>query len=443
MSSRNNRSQQGKCERADEDVESRRVVLALGAVVLVAVPLTVVLAGSGQAFANFGLAKRVVLPAAYLIFAAALLCPSQRRPLRRVPHVPVWVWIGPIGALVGTVGLLVSPQSPVTPSTLAQGAALLGGFWIFACVGGRADFSDAIDRKRLLVVLLGGALVAALLGGLSLTPFMALVVPSAFSALYLGIRGGYGAKRRRQLLLLALVLGILGYRALHSSAAIPISDAILAQIGACAAIVVVAFLPRAVRAGVTFAASAYVGYWLLNSGALALVGGTLHSDDVTVAQRAYEAARVLELVKSSIFTLIFGGSPGATVDLTFSPDAPTLLASGRAIGAVDDVHLLPVYMLLKVGILGVLWLAAILLTTWQAYRRIIFGLCDPWELSLLLYVVAGIAMAVPAATHLLVNPLVPLLLGILWRRGVLGRAQPSSPVPAGWRSSPTATNFKA
>jgi hypothetical protein len=54
-----------------------------------------------------------------------------------------------------------------------------------------------------------------------------------------------------------------------------------------------------------------------------------------------------------------------------------------------------------------------------------------WRLVLLMFVAAGAVNALPAATNLLVNPLVPLFVGVLWAARLRSEqtAEPE-PIPA-------------
>jgi len=128
----------------------------------------------------------------------------------------------------------------------------------------------------------------------------------------------------------------------------------------------------------------------------------------------------------------FGLGPGATLDLRGSPDAKTLLSSGRNLRRVDDVHMLSSYLLLKLGAIGVIWAGILAAALYRVTAGVLVGRGrleadrkrNPWSLSLLLFVLAGVAYSLPAATNLLANPLIPLLLGTLWASGSqVGRQQ--------------------
>jgi hypothetical protein len=156
--------------------------------------------------------------------------------------------------------------------------------------------------------------------------------------------------------------------------------------------------------------------FFIQRGYYTLLTGQYQTADVTIAQRVFEARAVIEQLDATDLGMLFGLGPGATVDLSASPDAGTLAASGRDLLAVDDVHLLSAYLLLKLGAFGIVWSLLLFGAAWKAALPA-FGPSSAdttWRLLLLLYVVAGAVNALPAATNLFVNPLVPIFLGALW-----------------------------
>ena len=72
-------------------VASRRIVVCLSLLIVVAIPVAVIDSMSTrQVFANFGAAKRITLPLAYMLFACAALLPSKLR--REGPRVRLPAW---------------------------------------------------------------------------------------------------------------------------------------------------------------------------------------------------------------------------------------------------------------------------------------------------------------------------------------------------------------
>jgi hypothetical protein len=138
--------------------------------------------------------------------------------------------------------------------------------------------------------------------------------------------------------------------------------------------------------------------------------------DVTVQQRVYEARAVRDLLDDPGSVLV-GEGFGATVDLSQSPDAKTIGAYRADLDEVDDVHLLPYDILLKRGLLGLAWLAALVLAilalTWSAIGQARRGDTGLLSVAAAVCVAIGFVNAVPAASHLLANPLTALMLGLL------------------------------
>jgi hypothetical protein len=155
---------------------------------------------------------------------------------------------------------------------------------------------------------------------------------------------------------------------------------------------------------------------LIQRGYYNLLTGEYFSTDVTIDQRAFEARTVLDLLSTTAWGQLLGFGPGATVDLTAAPDAGTLAASGRDLLAVDDVHLLSAYLLLKPRAFGIIWSLLLFRAAWKAAPPA-YGPSSAettWRIILVLYVAAGAVNALPVATNLLANPLVPILLGVFW-----------------------------
>jgi hypothetical protein len=163
----------------------------------------------------------------------------------------------------------------------------------------------------------------------------------------------------------------------------------------------------------------------IQRGYYTLLTGQYSSNDVTIAQRAFEARTVLERLGTTTWGQLFGLGPGATVDLAAAPDANTLAASGRDLLAVDDVHLLSAYLLLKLGAIGIVWSLLVFSAIWKAALPT-FGTSTAettWRIVLVLYLAGGAVNALPAATNLFANPLVPIFLGVLWAARVRDRSE--------------------
>jgi hypothetical protein len=396
-------------------VASRRIVVCLSLLIVVAIPVALIDSMSTrQVFANFGAAKRITLPLAYLLFACAALLPSKLR--REGPRVRLtaWVVMPAIGIILSLLGTAFLPPLPSTTSDVLQGIALFVGFSFFAWFGlGATDWTQR-QRNALLWLLLAGAVIAGALGRPGVTPLMTLTIPGFFAALVMLIRS---PGQRGRYLLITLVLGVMVVLLLRpSSSGNPVSSAVVGQAVVCAAVVFLLFIPHSLRPPLIFLAVSAALFLFIQRGYYTLLTGQYFSTDVTIDQRVFEARTVLDLLSTTTWGQLMGFGPGATVDLTAAPDAGTLAASGRDLLAVDDVHLLSAYLLLKLGAFGIIWSLLLFRTAWKAALPA-FGPSSTettWRMILVLYVAAGAVNALPAATNLLANPLVPILLGVLW-----------------------------
>jgi len=400
--------------------------------------VTLVVGGGEQVFAAAGISRRLVLPLVYL--GAALVVLRLGTGGRRVHTGPLWLWapllLAGLSGLVNLGGFL----SDGLPVNAVQGVLLLGGFSLLGVCGAVAGRWDDRQRYWLLAGTTVAALLAASLRTLTLTPYSALVAPAVFLALLMTLRG-----RQHRLAWAAATAALagLGSQALSPGPGLPISIAVLGQIAVCAGIVLTALLPRTLRAAaLTVGTLGLLGVVAL-PGVTTYLSGDYTGDDVTLAQRAYETQQVLQVVQETPLGPLLGRGPAATVDLTDSPDRETLRDSGRDLLAVDDVHLVTSYVILKAGALGLLWwlwlLAVIVRSLWST---LLAAEVDVWRTALLLFVTSGLVAGFPAGTETFSNPLVPLLLGVLWaerradsdrpHRLVLDRSRrPSLPGPAG------------
>lgn len=398
----------------------RRILIATSLAILASMIVGLAIGGvqsDKQVFESFGDAKRIALPITYLIFLAVMLVPYQSA--RPYPRTPLW-W-GGFAALVtvSTAMALLLPRQQIGLKDLAQGLALTAGILVFSHAGFRASEWTRPDEMRLMSTLAVFAVVSAV-ADIPLGPFIAVEIPTAAGLLYLGIRSW---PRNPIMLLLGVGLTIHGAASLigHPDASI----AVLTQAATCAALLIVLLIPRGLRLGVAIGGSVLAlaaawrsGVWTL------MLGDGSGTTDVTLSHRAHEAASVGQLLEQNVASLLFGVGPSATVDLRGSPDASTLLASGRVLSAVDDVHFLTSWILLKFGLLGLIWLVFLVAALAREVKAVLSEpKPDPFDGFLLFFVAAGIVTALPAATHFFVNPLPSLFLGVLYARRVGSKAR--------------------
>lgn len=412
-----------------------RVVISLGLSLLGCLAIGIVLDGlrpGAQVFEAFGAAKKFGLPLTYLIFALALLAPyAQPQTGRRIP---LW-WYGGTALLATSTALAVAfPRQRMELLDIAQGAALVGGILLLALMGGSA-WQWVEKEKAALMVMLGATGLVAQLAHLPLGPFVAVPVPAAAGLLYLAVRA-----RKGRLLALAAA-GLIGWSLFTSLGSnTNASIAVLTQVAVSVALIVLLMTPRTFRIFIAVIGSiaALAGAW--KSGLFALMSGDGSGTmDVTLAHRAYEAMVVFDQMAQSPATLLFGLGPAATVNLASSPDVATLAASGRNLLAVDDVHFLTSWVLLKFGLLGIIWLVAIFVAFAVEALHILRQRKPPaFESFLVMFVAAGIVTALPAATHFFANPLPALFLAVLYARRKRGQLeQPTTPAACSARSTPS------
>jgi hypothetical protein len=406
-------------------VVSRRIIVCLGLLMVVAIPLALFdQVSSRQVFASFGAAKRITLPLAYLLFLCAALLPSRLSRDEPRVHTPAWVVMPAIGIIVSLLGTAFLAPLRSTTSDALQGLALFVGFSFLAWFGlGATDWTPR-HRTALIWVLLAGGIVAGALGRPGVTPLMTLTIPGFFAALVMLIRS---PGQRARYLLATLVLGVMVILVLRPSASsvTPVSMAVVGQVLVCVAVVFLLFIPRGLRAPFIFIAVSAALFLFVQGGYYTVLTGQYVSTDVTIDQRVFEARAVLERLGTTTWGQLFGLGPGATVDLAAAPDARTLAASGRDLLAVDDVHLLSAYLLLKLGAFGIVWSLVVFSAVWKAALPA-FGASTAettWRIVLVLYVAAGAVNALPAATNLFANPLVPMFLGVLWAARVRDRRE--------------------
>lgn len=392
--------------RQDPPSPSRRLFTALAVSLLSAVVVGQVIAlrSSGFSFAESGQQRYISAPFVYGSFALIALATTRYF----APRWPLWL----IGLLIVTVlSTLFSPLAGprFTAGTLIQGLVLFGGTALFG-ICGLLDIEWVQSQQRRFLTLLLGVGTAAGVLGLATGIFSALVLPTAALLIYLAFR------RVRLWPLLAVVGGFVVLSSISANAdAVDPSAASTGQLVVAGGILALAALPRRTRFPVVVLAA--LGGLVMLSGSDVpglFIGRGADLEDVTLAQRAYETQQVFHQISTNPSTLLFGAGPGATVDLTLSPDSGTLAGSGRVLGAVPSVHLLTSYVLLKTGCVGLIWLVVYTGAAGAAaVRTLRRPVPDIFDLALVVFVLCGITQAVPAATFLFSNPLPTLALAVL------------------------------
>jgi len=374
-----------------------------------------------QPFAGYGIVKRLILPLTYTLAALALVLPSRGRFRLQAP---AWFIVGLFSLLVAIFWGLRGVSRP-SPTAYLEDLLLVGGFLgLFSLAASirRWDESSA----QLLILALTLSAVVALMCGLQVGPYSAIVAPGGAILIYMGIVGR-GTDRWLALAGIAIIATMLR---LLASSPNP-STAATSEVGACLACVLYALAPRRTRPSLAILGLFALALYLLSSGTVQLMQGEYRGiDDVTLAQRGCEASVVFQTIgRAPAFPppQVIGLGLGSTVDLTQCPDTDTLQSAGRDLRAVDDVHLLSSWIYMKLGMLGLTWVGLILAATVRStldFRRV----HRPSALRLLALMCAlcGMVSALPAATNFFSNPLLPVSLGILWSLRDVGGALPDS-----------------
>lgn len=383
-------------------------IVAISAV-LVSVALLVAFPESQQ-FAAFGISKKVTLPIGYVAAVIVLTLPGARgRPALRLPLFWVSMWIL---LIVGFAHTFFWPSQPPLLSATAQGTLLFAGFLIFFLVGATTGHWQDQDVSVFLL-LLCAVTVIAIYANTSLASLVALTTPLGFG-LVLWSRQA----RHNRAAWLIVGLAFAGWNSIFLLTDPDSSVASVSQLGVCAALLLLAVLPRPVRLLIWLLAlpSAAIGLVLSPIWPL-MLGQWRHESDVTLAQRGFETSAVIDLIHQSSVSTFLGMGPGGYVNLTGSPDARTLVAAGRHLHAVDDVHLLTSWLLLKGGILGLsAFLGFIVFLVVMTFKHLGARAPSAFDTLLLMLTWAGVAMALPAATHAFANPLPALAAGLLFVR---------------------------
>ena len=388
-------------------------------------------AGEIQQFAAFGIAKQITLPLMYVIFFVALIWPYRGARVRRTGGNPAWWWVMFISVTLSALSSAIIRVQEFSLLDYLQGIALVGGALLIAYVGFLAGGWSRKAKSGLVAVLIVVSVLSIAQQSTGMTPFIGVLVPTVFAMFFLSFRGpGRG--------LAPFMVGAglaAGLAYVLKSGSTEISLAVVAEIAAACGVLVILLTPRTFRGVFVLAGSIAGAYAVVHMGILPLFFGDASFEDVTLAQRGYEAAMVNEAIFSTPVTTLFGMGPGGVVDLSNSPDAHTLLAAGRTLSTVDGVHLLSSWIMLKLGMLGLLALGilavAIVRRSWAVLSA---KKIDTFDAVLLFYVLAGVAMAVPAATNLFANPLPFLFLAIITARSTANRSD------FDWLESPAMKN---
>jgi hypothetical protein len=367
--------------------------------------------------------KKVVLPLVGLAFLVVALRALRERLPRPGPPDLVPAAVAGLTLLGAVIGLALGNETSGLLEDLGLGLVFVAAYTAGRVDPGRASRDAA---SRLIPALVLVAAIAAFAHAAA-TPLYGFPPAVAFATVVCV------ARRDVAWPWLVPALGTLVVFVRDSTVGGTVPSSVYLQVAAGTAVVAYLLTRRVVPTWAWAGAVAVIAVVALTAtDARSLVTAKYDGDDLSFAQRTYEARAVRRKVDDSAVRLAAGAGLGATVDLSRSPDAATLKAARGDAEAVNDVHLLPYDLLRRHGLLGVLWLGgflALCLFLVARARRT----DEPWDVLLLLFLVVGTTDALPAASHLFANPLVGFSAGALV--GLIGARAGTSEAatPAGSR----------
>lgn len=400
----------------------RSLLAGMVSVSLTSTYLLVRLTGATSGFRIAGLETRIALPLLFALFLPlvigavprALWRPAALWGLRRQARPLDWIAIAYV--ILTVPGLVLGAIHHAPKTYVAQDLGLLV-FFVFMYVAGRVVSAETahVSALELVETLLALAVVQLVLTGWAPSPLYTFIEAACAGAIAFALlRPGRGS---------ALGLGV--------AVAILVAEAAAVHTGSNSTTAIVLAGALAVLGYLAVRLRPLLPRWLIVLAALAalvvFVGftsdgrtlrGQYHGPDPSNAGRTFEAERVRAEIKRSPVSVVFGRGFGGTIDERGASKVfkGALLAGGRDLAHVQEVHLLDYEFLLKLGLLGVAWLTAFVVALialvlqgleWAARRR------DPAPVVYAALPLLGLAAAFAAATHLQANPLNAFALGAL------------------------------
>ena len=156
---------------------------------------------------------------------------------------------------------------------------------------------------------------------------------------------------------------------------------------------------------------------------LASAGGNVSKRQITLYQRIFEAQIVWsETQSASTFEIVFGHGAGAVLDMNRTPDESVTGSALLGGGKVHAIHILPVAIFYRHGLVGLIWLCLIsgvvLLTLWNL-RNSSGRRMDRLYVFSAMYPLLSITNGMAASTHFITDFLVYACLGYIAGREVL------------------------
>lgn len=368
--------------------------------------------GGSAAFSIYGAIKQVAVPASLACIIVGLGFAMIARRRASQPLAPPLIVVAGVLILLSSIAFNLFGMG-VEPTSVRFLAQDLGAFVLFATSTWLGSLADTQDISKAFKAFLGFSALQPLLRQ---APVPLGSLPGA--AVGLCVYLIFGRKLRWPWVPLFLIVFWLladpqsRFRGVETQRALRVEVGMSLLLGSYLA------ARRFIRVGPLATGFAVLGAALIlgysSTGAL-VFQGRYEGADVTLAQRAYEANAVSQLQNSSLLGFLFGSGPGSSVDLSKSPDAATLYASGRDLLHVPNVHLLTAQLRLKYGVLGELWLismAAILVKRFAgSAAQGMQGASGP-DMALIV-AASSLVYAIPAGANLFTDPMFGISLGVL------------------------------
>ncbi|HLX31750.1 MAG TPA: O-antigen ligase family protein [Gaiellaceae bacterium] len=408
-----------------QDHDRRYFRSLLGGTVAVSLTSTELLRwrlGTDTDFRIAGLETRIALPLMFVLFlplVAAALPEEVRNPqaiwrLRKQARPMDWIAAAYVALIVPGLAVGFAYHSPKTD--IAQDLGLVV-FLVFMYIAGRlvpAETARA-SAQEFIGVLLVLAVASNMLTHWVPIPLFSYVEAAAAAAVAYWLL----QPRRSSLLALGVAVTIL----VADVVTIHTGSGSTVAVDLAGAMAVIAYLVVRIRptiplwliaAVVVLALVVFVGF--TSDGRT--LRGQYYGADPSNAGRTYEAQQVRNAVRHSPVSIVFGRGFGATINETGASTVfqNTLYLAGRDLAHVQEVHLLDYDILLKLGFLGLIWLAALIVGVvalvyraleWAARRR------DPAPVIYAALPLLGLVGALAAATHLQSDPFNGFALGVL------------------------------
>lgn len=368
-----------------------------------------------QVFTAYAESKKLILPICYLLLLIFVITKSSAKTQSLTLDIQVSVLLFTISISLSILINLILQGLQFIGLYWLQGALQLIGFGLFVIAGTRAsDYS--LRAEKYWVAISFFVCASSGLFQLGISPFIYAYLPFATFLILIS------KKLSRFFRLLAILLGpsvlIVSFARKYTTESI--SSAWLLAYIISISILILTIIPIKKRKLITKLAIAFVLSYFLQSNLLQLLLGRTPDSitDITLVQRSFEAKVIFETLSKGILNFIFGLGPGAYIDLSGSPDYRTLASAGRNLLAVDDAHFLTSWILLKIGLLGLmivgLFVIAAFFSSYKIFNR--SPKVDPLDFLFTSICLTGIATSITAGTNFFTNPLLGFSLGIIWFR---------------------------